>query len=304
MAAHSRFLRYAADVRPLALVSLAACFSLLPFVLSHYRPLAGWQLAGLWFTSQYVRTHCPYAQHNHGHLPVFGPGARWANAAYDTVLALVTGYPTAFWELHHNLGHHRNFLAPADDVAAIVDPRTGRPMSRVWYSVRGNFTILFDCLRIARNEAARGKPRLLHKLVLELSIHAAVMVALYVWDAKLAFLYFTVPNVLAGYYVWWESYVHHHGVPGGDIYAGSVTTTGRRFNWVNFNIGHHTAHHEKPTLHWSLLPTRTAAIAEKIPAVCWRETPGAGALASSRPEPASAAPASLLDRLSAQLRSG
>ena len=73
--------------------------------------------------------------------------------------------------------------------------------------------------------------------------------------------------------------MHHLGVPSTGIYDGSVTTTGGRFNHVNFNIGHHTAHHEKPTLHWSLLPGRTDIIASKIPEACWRGAkPGPGAL--------------------------
>lgn len=290
MAASSRVVRYTADVRPLAMVFLAAGLSVLPLVVSSYVTLAVWQLAALWLISQYVRTFCPYAQHNHAHLPVFSSRGRFLNAVYDVALGLVTGYPTAFWELHHNIGHHRNFLEPENDVAAVVDRRTGRTMSRFWYSIRGNFTIGLDCWRIAKAESARGKPRLLQKLVIELLVHVAIMVVLYAWNAKLAFVYFTVPNLLAGYYVWWESYVHHLGVPGTEIYDGSVTTTGRRFNWINFNIGHHTAHHEKPTLHWSLLPARTAQIASKIPTVCLRETPGPGGLVPADREPAPQAP--------------
>jgi hypothetical protein len=60
------------------------------------------------------------------------------------------------------------------------------------------------------------------------------------------------------------------------VYSASVTVLGRHFNAANFNIGHHTAHHEKPTLHWSLLPSRTAQIVAKIPEACMRETPGPG----------------------------
>src|SRR5271169_1076945 len=138
--AHARLLRYPADVRPLTLVLGAACLSLLPFLIGHH--LAVWWTAGLWLVSLYTRSYCPYAQHNHAHLPVFGR-ARGLNFAYDTVLSLMTGYPTSFWELQHNIGHHQNFLEPENDVASIIDPRTGRPMSRVWYAVRGNFTLLF-----------------------------------------------------------------------------------------------------------------------------------------------------------------
>jgi fatty acid desaturase len=287
MAARTRFFRFKSDVRPVAWVSLAALLSVSPFLLSLAHPPAIWELVGLWFASLYARCRGPYSQHNHAHLPVFGSKA--LNTAYDSVLTLITGYPTALWELHHNIGHHRNFLEPADDVASIVDPKTARPYSRLWYTIRGNLTIHRDSFVIARAEATRGRPKLLRKLWLELGVQAVVLSALFVWDFKLTVVFLVIPNLLAGALVWWESYVHHLGVPGSEIYDGSVTTVGKAFNHRNFNIGHHTAHHEKPTLHWSLLPARTAVIAAKVPAVCWRgESPGPGGLlVSPAPVPSS-----------------
>jgi beta-carotene hydroxylase len=266
-------LRYSADHRSLILVALAALLSLSPFLLAAFHP-AALALVVLWLASVYARSYAPYAQHNHAHLSVFR--ARPLNALYDAVLTLVTGYPTALWELHHNIGHHQNFLDPENDVASILDPATGRPVSRLWYALRGNGMILADSFRIARQLAARDKPKLLRKLRIELAVQVILLALLFVWNAKLAALFFVVPNLLAAAFVWWESYVHHLGTPGSNVYDGSVTVLGKRFNLANFNIGHHTAHHVKPTLHWSLLPRRTEQIAGKIPASCLREGPGPG----------------------------
>jgi fatty acid desaturase len=222
--------------------------------------------------------------------------ARALNIAYDAVLTLVTGYPTALWELHHNIGHHQSFLDPKSDVASVLDQKTGRPVSRLWYTIRGNWTILPDSLRIARRQAARGKTKLLDKLVRELVVQGLVLALLFVWNAKLALIFFVGPNLLAAALVWWESYVHHLGVPGTNVYDGSVTALEARFNRLNFNIGHHTAHHEKPTLHWSLLPGRTAHILPKIPAACVRETPGPGALVQAERPPFAASGLSARER--------
>jgi len=289
MAARTLFFRFNADVRPVAWVHLAALFSVSPLVLTQLAPRTGhtpaiWELAVIWLVSLYARCRGPYSQHNHAHLAVFG--SRALNTAYDAVLTLITGYPTALWELHHNIGHHRNFLEPGTDVASIHDPKTGRAFSRVWYTLRGNATIHRDAFRIGRAEALRGRPKLLQKLRVELAVQAVVLGALLVWNPTLTVVFLVIPNVLAGALVWWESYVHHLGVPSTGIYDGSVTTTGQRFNHVNFNIGHHTAHHEKPTLHWSLLPGRTDVIASKIPEVCWRgASPGPGGLVAPVQEP-------------------
>jgi fatty acid desaturase len=257
--------RYRADLRPLLSIVTIVVLSLLPFLI-HF-PL--WLLLPYAGVLLWLRSYSPYAQHNHGHLPVFR--FQVLNLVYDALLAQCTGYATALWELHHVRGHHRHFLTPELDVARIIDRRTGRTMSRWYYAFRGNLTILRDSIRIAWGEHRSGRKSLLPKLTVELAIQAVLTVALAVWNPWMALLFFIIPNLMMSWFVWWESYPHHHGVPLTHAYDASVTITHRFFNWQTFNIGHHTAHHEKPTLHWSLLPERTAAIIEKIPAQCIRE---------------------------------
>src|ERR1039457_4414319 len=101
MAARTLFFRFNADVRPVAWVHLAALLSVSPLVLTQLAPPTGhtpaiWELAAMWLVSLYARWRGPYPQHNHAHLPVFG--SRALNTAYDAVLTLITGYPTALWE--------------------------------------------------------------------------------------------------------------------------------------------------------------------------------------------------------------
>ena len=277
-----RLVKYAIDLRSIAHVFGALFLSFVPFWLE--LPWPG--LVALWGVSMYVRTFCPYAQHNHGHLPVFRLPA--LNFFYDIAFAQVTGYATSLWELHHNRGHHRNYLNPPKDVARVTSLRTGLPVPRWWYALRGNLTIVPDSFVIAVGEARAKSRGMLVKLVAELTVQAAVTGFLLWLNPLFTVLFFVVPNLLAGYLVWWESYVHHLHVPGGNVYEGSVTVTGERFNKFNFNIGHHTAHHEKPTLHWSLLPERTAVIATRIPATCVRVDSGPGL--TSWPQTAASSP--------------
>ena len=105
MAARTLFFRYSSDVRPVAWVLLAATLSVSPFVVAPLlaarfeQPAVVGALTFIWFASLWARCRGPYSQHNHAHLAVFG--SKPLNTAYDTVLTLITGYPTTLWELHH-----------------------------------------------------------------------------------------------------------------------------------------------------------------------------------------------------------
>ena len=96
-------LKYKADRRPLSYV-------LVVFILR----LAIWALATPLICAISV---IPLAvlgmfiapiNHHHQHLNSFR--AAWLNRLYDLVLALQSGAGPYTWVLHHNLGHHINYL--------------------------------------------------------------------------------------------------------------------------------------------------------------------------------------------------
>ena len=248
------------------LVACGSALALLPFVVQ--LPLA--VLLGLLALVLYVRTFAAFAQHNHAHLSVFN--WRPLNALYDALLAQNTGYPTALWELHHNRGHHRHFLEPARDVGSIVLPGTNRVMSRAHYALRGNLRIHYDAICIGWAEGRAGRKTLLPKLLAETLFQALVTGLLLWWNWPLALAFVVLPNFLSAWLIWWQSYPHHLDLPGTSVYDSSISVEHRIYNLVTFNIGHHTVHHEKPTLHWSLLPARTALVRDRIHPDCFRES--------------------------------
>src|SRR5579859_4052330 len=257
----SGILRYSIDIWPLLLVLTTAMLGLLPFV----RPLPRWELAIVWAAAMYLRTFCPFVQHNHSHAPIFRP--RLLNHVFDAILTQNTGYPTAIWQLHHSLGHHRQYLDPGHDVASPLVH--GVPMSRWAYAVRGNLTILRDSIRVGLS-AKRPKHRaLVVKLSCEIAIQLSIVGVLLSRSPCLTVAFFVLPNAITPFMIWWESYPHHLDMPTTGVYDAAMTTERRDYNFFTFNIGHHTAHHLKPTLHWSLLPGQTAKIRHLIPARCF-----------------------------------
>lgn len=251
-------MRYAADVRSLAWVQVTLAIALIPFLFD--MPL--W-LQVLWgVPTVFFRTKIAYVQHNQGHLQVF-----WnpiLNFLYDMQIALVSGYVTPLWENQHSRGHHRHYLTPELDPARIIDLQTKRPMSRIRYCVVGNLTIIRDAWRIGGEEAREGRTDQRPKLALQLVVATVLATGLLLWNPWSFFWFILLPNLLVAWGVWHVSYDHHYELPTKTHFDASFSELGHAANRLTFNIGHHAAHHEKPTLHWSLLPKRSAQILHKL----------------------------------------
>jgi fatty acid desaturase len=62
------------------------------------------------------------------------------------------------------------------------------------------------------------------------------------------------------------TYHQHAGLSANDPLRASRSAVGRLYNLRTLNLGYHTAHHLRPSLHWSKLPAFHAEIAARLPA--------------------------------------
>lgn len=239
------------DLVPASVIAAGTTLAAMPFVVELSAPV----LAALWLASTAMRSVAPVHQHCHAHYAVFRNGP--LDAAYDVVLMLAAGNTTAVWELQHVRGHHRLYLGEGDPAS---NGRFGT--SRLAFTILGDAMSVVDSWRIGRGAQ---RARLVRQVVLQASILAGAFVA----DPALAVAFVLAPWLLLRWLVFFISYAQHDAVPMTNVYDGSVTHFGIA-NRFYLNVGHHTAHHEKPTLHWTLLPARTAQILERIPSACLR----------------------------------
>ena len=255
-------LRNQEDWKPLTVVLVTFCGVIFPFLFS----LPAWAWVPYWIALLMLRSVVPIAQHYQAHLAIFCHST--LNFAYDTVLAQLTGYTTPGWELQHNRGHHRHFLEPAKDVAGTVDPSTGETVGLWRFVIRGCLRTMPDVLVIARGEADAGY--WFRRLALHLGVQLLITALAFHRSPILAISFLVIPSLLMQALTWWASYWQHAGAPSTSIYSGAMTNLNTWNNRLTFNMGHHTAHHERPTLHWSRLPSRTRVILSRIPAACIR----------------------------------
>jgi beta-carotene hydroxylase len=254
-------IRYKADFYPVLLICFIIFLGLLPV----YFPLSVLTAACLWLAIMIIKPVTSFIQHNHVHIGIFRQ--KWLNFLFDLLIALATGYGSPEWELQHNIGHHRNTNS-AKDPASVIHPKTGKLMSRWHYVFYGSITIFIDSYKIALAKAKSGNNKYLYRLFTHLFFQVLLLSMLMFKSFAVTMIFFVIPNVISRGLVWWGSYWHHLDVPNNTVYDSANTCTDNFFNRISFNSGFHATHHEKPTLHWSLLPERTEVIWSKIPETC------------------------------------
>ena len=254
-------LLHSADRRPTAIVLTGLAIALLPFA----APLPAWALVIVWLASMAARTVAPVQQHNHAHLRIFK--SRLVNLAYDQCFALAAGYTTPGWELQHVLGHHRLYLKGAADPACNHRFSGPGPWQRPLFTLLGSALSFWDAARVARALKREGKRDHLPRLLAHKATALSALGVFFWLDPWLAFAFLLGPHLLLRWAVFWFSYRQHEGAPMTHVYDGAITNLGPFNGWL-LNVGHHTAHHERPALHWTKLPARTARIMDRIPAVC------------------------------------
>ncbi len=268
--ATSGVFRYSLDLAPTLVITGAVALGLVGFVVDHAWL---WLIVPLSFAG---RLPAPAHQHAQGHLVIFRSAA--ANAIYDQILALASGHTTAVWELQHSLGHHLDYLDARADVAGAErfawTRGRSRLVRRLWFMIAADALTIPDAYRIAARYPARRR-RLRVRLIWQVAAQLAVYALLLAIDPVAALAVFVIPNVVLRWLVGWIAFAQHDGVPAHDTYSGSRNHFGF-LSRLLLNVGHHTAHHEKPTLHWSLLPARTAKIHGRIPSDLVIGTPDCG----------------------------
>ncbi|HEY4055813.1 MAG TPA: fatty acid desaturase [Kofleriaceae bacterium] len=260
--------KYPLDLAPTLVITGAVALGIAALFLPHE---ALWLIVPASFA---MRLPAPAHQHAHGHLSIFRSPI--ADAIYDQILALAAGHTTAVWELQHSLGHHQQYLDPRADVAGSERFTRGGPtlVRKLIFIVAADALTIPDAYRVAASFPARTR-RLRTRLALHVVLQLALYVAALAIDPVAALAVFILPNIVLRWLVGWVAFAQHDGAPATGTYDGSIN----HFGFISrllLNVGHHTAHHEKPTLHWSLLPMRTIRIWDMIPRACVHGVPDAG----------------------------
>lgn len=252
-----KLFKYPADRIPvLIILALSALDFYLYFTLDNL-----WLLVGFWLLMIIPKGVISAWNHHHQHCHVFKP--KWLNRVLEFFYALHTGVTTNLWVLHHNLGHHRNFLDQEKDESR-WKRKNGQPMGRLEYTLNVALTAYHRGFKVGKQF-----PKLQKEFMLYTSLTFVILGVLTWYHPAAALFLFILPMVVSLLYTSAATYNHHVGLDTSDQFSASHNILAPWYNFLTGNLGYHTAHHYKQGVHWAKLPELHAQIAHKIPDHCY-----------------------------------
>jgi len=250
--------KQAADRIP---VSLILFITLIDFSLYFYLENV-WILVAYWLLMIVPKGVISAWNHHHQHCHVFKSNT--LNRTLEFFYALHTGVTTNLWVLHHNLGHHRNFMDQEKDESR-WKRKDGSKMGIIEYTINVTLTAYPRGYQVGKHYLKQQRQFVIFGII----TFVLLAVLTYLNPINALFL-FILPMIGSLTYTSWATYGHHTDLESDDPFASSHNITDKWFNTLTGNLGFHTAHHYKQGVHWSKLPALHEEIKHKIPKECFR----------------------------------
>lgn len=205
----------------------------------------------IWFAAAWLAVSAATIKHNHLHRRTFR--AAWANLLLDHWLGLLTGTTATSIITEHNQRHHGHNNTDDDFVRASHVGYRSQLLNllcyfpRVWWDLYVRKPL--DLKLWWRTQPALFRRSLAEQLTLWGTFTALLIVN---WQATL--LYVALVWLHGQWWLITFNLLQHQELAPDDPWQNSRNLVDRASNFFFFNVGFHTAHHLRPTLHWSELP--------------------------------------------------
>ena len=247
-------LRNAADIRTLLYMAVTTGLLVVQWSRDSFSPL-------LFAACLFMAVSVSVIAHNHNHLTIWK--SKPLNALTDYWLTLFYGFPAFGWIPTHNQNHHK------------FNNREGDYTITYRYTEKTNlFTLLSypsvsafhqqKPIRAYLSKQYRINKKRFWFCISQYVVLVAFLGAAFLIDWKKALLYIFIPQQVSLYVVLIFNYVQHVHADEESSVNHSRNIVGPLMNWLLFNNGLHTVHHDNPGLHWSKAPAEHAKIAADI----------------------------------------
>jgi fatty acid desaturase len=241
-------------------------FPLLP-ALAYWRP----ELAPYVFPVILYLAYCSgVLSHNHSHSPVFARPA--LNEAYSAWLSVFYGCPIFVWVPTHHMNHHVHVNGAEDTTSTSRQAARDSLLAVLGYPLRSSrwqWPAIRDYLLREKVRSPRRFRRLLAQSAIVVLAHLGLFGLALVLHGGLTgslvyALGFGLPAAFAPWSMMVTNYLQHVDCDAGSSHDHSRNFTHPAINWLIFDNGFHTVHHEQPRLHWSRLKARHEELEARI----------------------------------------
>ena len=194
---------------------------------------------------------CAVIVHNTIHQPIF----KWKllNRLFQVALSFTYGHSVSAYVSGHNFSHHHHSQSSMDRI------RTSQMRYR-WNLLNQLLLFFHVAPGIMRDENVfarkmlNERPKWFAQYLVEMILVLGTKFFLLFYNWELALLLLFLPHAYAAWGIIGTNFWQHDGCDENHRYDHSRNFSGRLLNFLAFNNGYHGAHHERPELHWSLLP--------------------------------------------------
>ena len=201
--------------------------------------------------------------HAHNHCPMFA--SRGLNEAVNVLAGAFFGFPTFVWIAGHNRIHHELNNAHGDTGVTWRLSHRNNLLTAIagpLYSMLAERPVVTNYLAdVWRTERRQFWVCIVQILVWVTGVTVGVLA-----DGR-AFLWaFALPWLGGLFLIHFFNYVQHVHCDPFSAHSHSRNWSGRWLNFLLFNQGFHTVHHERPGVHWSRWRALHERFAHRIPA--------------------------------------
>ncbi|MCH2043355.1 MAG: fatty acid desaturase [Saprospiraceae bacterium] len=242
-------LRYKEDLRTIGFVALYLFLTIIGFVTYSY---ASWGVViPLVLVCCFLCFVCSVIVHNTIHAPMFRKKS-W-NKAFQFILSISYGYSVSAFVPGHNFSHHKETQTNKDSMRTTKARFRWNLLNQALFFFLVTKDVLVQEIRWVK-KMYKEKRSWYNQWLAETLLVNGLKFGILLIDWQAALLFVWLPNFYGVWGIVGTNIWQHDGTDQDHPYNHSRTFKSNLLNFFTFNNGYHGAHHEKPGLHWSLLP--------------------------------------------------
>ena len=246
-------LRYKADIKTIIYMIITSSLLIIQWELTGMNPF-------IYTVYLFLSVAVAVITHNHNHVQIWK--SKVMNTLTDWWLTVFYGFPVFAWIPTHNKNHHKLNNRRGDyTITYRISEKNNLATLLTYPTISGFYQQkpIRDYLKdLYRNKKGRFFLSISQYVILVIWIGLALLI-----DWKKAILFVIIPQQVSLFSVLIFNYVQHVHANEESAYNHSRNFTGF-LNFLLFNNGYHTIHHETAGLHWSRTPAEHKKIEHLI----------------------------------------